>query len=43
MTLYAESAAYQTDHLADAFVHKITAYVYDVGTTFESLQSTPLI
>ena len=30
MTLYAESAADQTDHSADTFVRENVAYVYDV-------------
>ena len=33
MTLYAERSVDQTDHFADAFVHKIVAYSYDVVTT----------
>ena len=30
MTLYAESAADQTDHFADAFVHENIVHGYDV-------------
>ena len=41
MTLYAESAADQTDHFANDFVREKVAYGYDVVMTFESLQSTP--
>ena len=39
--MYAERAADQTEHLADAFVRENFAHGYDVVTTFESLQSTP--
>ena len=42
MTLYApESAADQTEPLANAFVPENIAHDYDVVRTFESLQSTP--
>ena len=41
MTLYAASAADQTDHFANDFVCENVAYGYDVVMTFESLQSTP--
>ena len=41
MTLYAESAADQTDHFADAFVRKNVVHGCDVVMTFESLTSTP--
>ena len=41
MTLYAESAADQTDHFANAFVCKSIAHCYDAVMTFESLQSMP--
>ena len=40
MTLYAESAAYQTNHFPKVFVRKNVKHGYDV-MTFESLQSTP--
>ena len=33
MTLYAESAADQTDHFSDAFVRENVAHGYDVVTT----------
>ena len=38
MTLYTESVADQTDHLADVFVRENVAYCYDVMTTLESLK-----
>ena len=41
MTLYAVSAADQTDNFADDFVRKNAAYGYDVMAFRESLQSTP--
>ena len=41
MTLYAESAAGQTDHFADVLVRENVAYGYDVVMTFESTQPTP--
>ena len=41
MTLYAESAADQTDHFAHAFVRENFAHKYGVVTTFKSLQSMP--
>ena len=40
MTLCAESPAYQTKHIADAFVRKNVAHDFDILMTFESLQST---
>ena len=41
MTFYVESVADQTDHFADAFVHKNIVYSYEEVMTFESLQLTP--
>ena len=35
---YTESMADQTDHFADAFVHKNMAYGFDVVTTFLRLK-----
>ena len=33
MTLYTESVAGQTDHFADAFVHKNVVCGFDISTT----------
>ena len=35
MTLYAESAADQTDHFANAFVRENVVYGYDVVMTYD--------
>ena len=41
MTLYAESAADQTDRFVDAFVREKWCICYDVVMIFKSLQSMP--